>query len=60
MRDRENLDKAIPFDQEGASTPAEQTHEHKMADSGFLLLSLTQLYLPLTWDLSRSEVHNLS
>jgi hypothetical protein len=25
-----------------------------------LLISLTQLYLPLTWDLSRSEVHNLS
>jgi hypothetical protein len=25
-----------------------------------LLISLTQLYLPLTWDLSRSKVHSLS
>jgi hypothetical protein len=25
-----------------------------------LLISMTQLYLPLTWDLSRSKVQNLS
>jgi hypothetical protein len=40
-------------------TLAEQTREHKMADP-CLLISLTQSYLPLTQDLSRSKVHSLS
>jgi hypothetical protein len=57
----ENLDKAISFDQkikreQHVLTPAEQTREHKMAPP----ISLMQLYLPLTRDLSRSKAHNLS
>jgi hypothetical protein len=39
MRDRENLDKSMSFDEKGASTysPAEKTQENKMADSDFSL-----------------------
>jgi hypothetical protein len=61
-QETENLNKAIFLDQEDAnvcSLPLSNTQ----AQNGWqwlLLISLTQLYLPLTWDLSRSEVHSLS
>jgi hypothetical protein len=57
--DIENLDKAISFDQKGASIYSLLLSRHTSTKWG-LLISLMQLYLPLTWDLSRSKVDNLS
>jgi hypothetical protein len=56
------LTRQFSLNQEGASMcslPLSNTQ----AQNGWqwlLLISLMQLYLPLTWDLSRSKVHNLS
>jgi hypothetical protein len=58
---RENLDKAISLDQEGASV-CSLLLSNTRAQNGrqwLLLIPLAELYLPLTWDLSRSKVHNL-
>jgi hypothetical protein len=60
-RDRKNLDKAISFDQKGTNMYSLQLSRHSCTK--WLTVaspySLTQLYLPLTWDLSRSEIHSL-
>jgi hypothetical protein len=61
-QETENLDKAISLNQEGASM-CSLPLSNMQAQNGWqwlLLISLTQLYLPLTWDWSRSKVHSLS
>jgi hypothetical protein len=59
---RQNLDKAISLDQEGKRMCSLQLSKHTGTKwlTWLLLISLTWLYLPLTWDLSRSKLHNLS
>jgi hypothetical protein len=61
-QETENLDKAISLDREGCKNVLTPAKQH--ASTKWLTVappsSLTQLYLPLTWDLSRSKVHSLS
>jgi hypothetical protein len=55
------LTRQFSLDQEGASMcslPLSNTQAQNDCQ-WFLLISLMQSYLPLTWDLSRSEGHNL-
>jgi hypothetical protein len=55
------LARQFSLDQEGASMCSLLLSDTQ-AQNGWqllLLISLTQLYLPLTWDLSRSKVHSL-
>jgi hypothetical protein len=61
MRNKENLDKAISFDQKGESMYSLQLSGQVSTQ----WLTVASPYIPdtvvpaLTWDLSRSKVHNL-
>jgi hypothetical protein len=55
-QEKESLDKAISLDQEGASK-CSLLLSNTQAQNGWQWLLL--ISLPLTWDLSRSKVHNL-
>jgi hypothetical protein len=61
-QESENLDKAISLNQLGVSMCSLQLRKHASRNGQplLLLISLMQLYLPLTWNLSRSKVHSLS
>jgi hypothetical protein len=60
---RENLDKEISLKQKGISKCSLTLSKHtstKWLRVAPPYIPDTELYLPLTWDLSRSKVHNLS
>jgi hypothetical protein len=60
MRDRKNFDKALSFDQKGARTHSQLSRHRSTKWLTVALISLIKLYLPLTWDLSRSKDYDLS